>query len=210
MINIFTLDGKINLKEENLTKLTNFSYKIKQMVELSQDNTYVLDDCIQNELINVVIYIITKKLLQNTSESLLFLTDTCDKFGIDITILNLSPDLLLSYLSQIYLKPNITSPVIKISKTKISIEDIHSQYFEKNQDKLILKIKSNQYICIIQKENINHSYLLNETDYHVIKHKYKPTIQNEYFETQFADIFTKALKYPPVYFDKIMDCINTK
>lgn len=205
MINIFTLDGKINLKEENLVKLANFSSKIKQMIETSPTNTYILDDCLQNELINVIIHIISNKLLKNTSDALLFLTDTCEKFGINIITLNLSPDLLLLYLSQIYLKPNTNSPIIKISKTKISISDINNQYFEKLQDKIILKIKSNQYICVIQKVDINHSYLLNETDYHVIKHKYKPAVANEQFEIQFADLFIKALKYPPMYFDKIMD-----
>lgn len=210
MINIFTLDGKINLKEESLVKLTEISPKIKQMVETSPANTYILDDCLQNELVNIVIFTISKKLLKNTSESLLFLSDTCEKFGVDITTLNLSPDLLLLYLSQIYSKSNTNSPIIKIAKTKISINDINQQYFEKIQDKLILKLKLNQYICVIQKVDINHSYLLNETDYHVIKHKYKPTISGEQFETQFAELFTKALKYPPMYFDKIMDCLNTK
>jgi hypothetical protein len=208
MINIFTLDGKINLKKETLEKLTEISPKIKQMVETSPENTYILDDCLQNELVSVVIYTISKKLLKNTSESLLFLNDTCEKFGIKITTLNLSCDLLLLYLSQIYTKPNTNSPIIKVAKTKISISDINQNYFEKIQDKLLLKINSHQYICVIQKVEINHSYLLSDTDYHVIKHKYKPSVITEQFENQFADLFIKALKYPPMYFDKIMECVN--
>lgn len=208
MINIFSLDGQINLKEESLTKLIEISPKIKNMVETSSSNMYILDDCLQCELINLILYTISKKLLKNTTDSLFFLFDTCEKFGIDIIILNISPDLLLLYLSQLYTKPNISSPILKISKTKIIINDINQQYFEKTQEKIILKIKTNQYICISQKTELTHSYILNETDYHVIKHKYKPSGNNDQFENQFADLFVKALKYPPQYFDKIMEGLN--
>lgn len=208
MINIFALNGKINLKEETLSKLTEISQKIKLMVETSPINTYILDDCLESELINVVQYTIAKKILKNTSDSLVFLNETCDKFGIDPIILNISPDLLILHLTQLYPKPNLNSPIIKIAKTKFQISDVNPLYYEKLQDKLLLKIKNTQYICVIQKIEIQHSYILSDTDYHVIKHKYKPSIVTDQFETQFAELFAKALKYPPAYFDKIMENLN--
>jgi len=204
IINIFTLDGKINLKQESLNALTNISPKIKKLVESSSCNSYILDDCLKSELISVVINVLSQKTLKNTIESLFFINETCDKFEIDVINLNISSDLLLVYLNQKYTKSNLNSPHIKISKTKIMIEDIHLSYYEKTIDKLTLKIKTNQYVCVLQKNDTPHTYLLSDTDYHVIKHKYKTQANAENFELQFGETFSKALKYSPKYFDKIM------
>lgn len=209
MIQIFTLDGCVNLKKDTLMKLSEFSPKIKLMIDETLDEKYMLDDCLKDELVNVIMSVISKRILKNNDQSLLFLNETCEKFGISILTLNLSCDLLLLYLEQIHTKQNINSPTIKIARSKYLVNDINSNYFDKSQDKLILKIKSAQYVCTIQKD-ANNSYLLSETDYHVIKHKYKPPVTTEQFENQFAELFAKALKYPPMYYEKIIEQINKK
>lgn len=207
MINIFTLDGKINMKNENFCKLKERSPKIKMMCETSVENEYILDDCLQNELVNIIMYVVFNKILKNTQDSLNFLNETCPKFEINIMQLNISSDLLLLYLSTINTKSNVNSPHIKIGKLKIIIDNIHPQYYDKYPDKLILKIKSNQYICTIQKVEASTIYVLNETDYYVIKHKYKHILQNEQQDALFAEIFSKSLKYPPIYFEKIIESV---
>jgi hypothetical protein len=204
IINIFTLDGKINLKQESLNALIEISPKIKKLVGESSSNLYVLDDCLNNELVSIVLNILSQKKLKNTPESLFFINETCDKFEIDVINLNITSDLLLSYLNQKYPKSNLNSPHVKIAKTKIIIDDINSAYYEKTTDKLILKIKINQYICVLQKNDTPSTYLLSDTDYYVIKHKYKTQLNVENFDVQFGETFSKALKYSPKYFDKIM------
>ena len=75
------------------------------------------------------------------------------------------------------------------------------------QDKLILKIKLSHFLCPLQKSDINNSYLLSDTDYHVIKQKYKPNPATDNYDVVFIDLFIKALKYDSMYFDKIMENI---
>lgn len=206
IVHIYTLDGIINVKQKSLNQLIKMSSKIKEMVDTSFNNEYIIDDFTKNELTVVIKFLLSPTELELNDKTLYFLNDLCDRFDIDILKLKINNNLLIEYLKKTFDKPNKLSPQLKLPKTNIIITDIQIEHYEKINDNLILNIGHNKFTCVFQKKPENHNlFLLSDVDYHVIKHKYKSDkFNSNIYETEIATAFQYALKFPTKYFDKLM------